>query len=154
MTALRRAAGITARRALTTGIAVLAGVMLLAGCTSGETSYPKKATPTDSPALTAIRAAIGEINHVAGGPVDAQRSVLDRLAAPGESATQRACPAATTTLAFDPAYAGLQSRDDSEYLLPTYITIYTGGHITGSDLATLRLWVINGAARTSALCVS
>lgn len=111
----------------------------------------------NSPAGQAIRAAIDEINATAGGVVATQRAVLDKLAAPSEAADQRACPTATTTLGFDPAYRSLRPAPDGatgEYLLPAYITIYTDGRITGSDLTTLRLWVTHGTARTSALCVS
>lgn len=141
----------------------LIGLFLLGGCTAGGTSYPESTTITASPARTAITTAINDINETAGGPVAAQRAVLDRLVAPDQDDKQQACPTATTTLAFDPAYAGLRTVDnaseeaaanDSEYLLPTYITIYTGGRITGSDLATLHVWVIDGIAHTSALCVS
>lgn len=42
----------------------------------------------------------------------------------------------------------------TEYLLPAFITIYTGSRITGTDLTTLHLWVKDGLARTAALCVS
>ncbi|MEO7126193.1 MAG: hypothetical protein ABI382_12385 [Nakamurella sp.] len=142
------------RRILSAGIAALAGALLLSGCTAGETSYPVSTTVTASPDRLAIETAIGSINRDAGKSVASQRAVLDRLAAPDQAAEQRACPIATTTLAFDPAYAGLKALAGSAYLLPTYITVYTDGRMTGSDLATLHLWVIDGVARTSALCVS
>lgn len=135
----------------------LVGALLLAGCTAGATSHSDETNHSGAagnPALTAIQTAIADINQTAGGPVAAQRAVLERLVATDQAADQRACPTATTTLAFDPAYRGLQEAADGEYLLPTYITIYTGDRITGSDLATLHLWLVDGAARTSALCVS
>lgn len=156
-------------------VCVLLAAIAAAGCTSGAAQVPPATRPAslalaDSPAGLAIRATIGQINATAAGPIEAQRAVLDRLAAPGEAADQRACPAATTTLSFDPAYRDLRlappgDRDDDgspgagetdgvEYLLPSYITIYTGGRITGSDLTTVHLWVQGGVARTAALCVS
>jgi hypothetical protein len=46
------------------------------------------------------------------------------------------------------------SGPGTEYLLPAFITIYTGSRITGTDLTTLHLWVDDGSARTAALCVS
>ncbi len=135
--------------------------------------------------LAAIRRAIDAINATAGGPVDAQRRELDRLAAPGQRAQQKACPSAHSTLAFQPAYDDLRpappdtedtgaspgsavttdgspsapvtggvDADGTAYLLPSFITIYTGERITGTDLTTLHLWVGGGRARTGALCVS
>lgn len=140
-------------RARYTAIA-LAVALLLGGCTAtAETSSPSSTSTTVSPARAAIEATVANINHTAGGTVDAQRAVLNQVASPTQVEAQRACPKATTTLAFDPAYSGLRKVGD-EYLLPTYITIYTGGRITGSDLATLHLWIVDGMARTSALCVS
>ncbi len=138
---------------------VLLAAALATACTSAA-SPPPVTTPAslalaDSPAGLAIRAAVNEINATAGGPVAAQRAVLDRLVAPDQSADQRACPAATTTLAFDPAYRDMRlAAGGTEYLLPAYITIYTDGRITGSDLTTLRMWVTGGVAETAALCVS
>lgn len=143
MTRRRRAAALLAAAALTA---------LLAACTT--TPAPAPAAPAvDDPAITAIKAAIATVNATAGGPVAAQRAVLDRLAAPDAAAEQRACPTATTTLAFDPAYRGV-TIDDGAYLVPTYITIYTGDRITGSDLASLHFTVTDDTARTPTLCVS
>lgn len=133
---------------------MLGGLSLLAGCTTAPASQAVATTPVGGPALAAIQATIDAINATAGGPVGAQRAVLQSLAAPDQTADQRACPAATNTLAFDPAYRGLQQTGHDDYLLPVYITIFTGDRISGSDLATLRLRLIGGAARTSALCVS
>lgn len=142
---------------LTAAVATI--VVILGGCSAATTdqSAPSPTTNAndESPALSAIRAAIDEINATAGGPVEAQRAVLDQLAAPEEEPRQQHCPAATTTLAFDPAYRDLRQADSPDaYLLPTYITIYSGERIIGSDLANLRLWIVDGVARTSALCVS
>jgi hypothetical protein len=55
--------------------------------------------------------------------------------------------------AGEPSEPGTDSPG-MEYLLPAFITIYTGGRITGNDLTTLHLWVEDGMARTPALCVS
>lgn len=149
--------------------------------------------------LAAIRAAIDAINATAGGPVARQRAELDELVVPQQAAQQRACPAAQSTLAFQPAYSDLRlapgatgdaasaaggpsagasgspsgstaegtgsgahpapgtdtaGGDGTAYLLPAYITIYTGDRMTGTDLTTLHLWVTGGRARTAALCVS
>jgi len=139
------------------GILAVGGLLMLAACTAGTASHPTAPTGAgvaDSAALAAIQATIDAINATAGGPVGAQRAVLQSLAAPDQEADQRACPAANTTLAFDPAFRGLRQAGDGEYLLPIYITIYTGDRISGSDLATLHLRLMGGAARTSALCVS
>jgi hypothetical protein len=139
---------------------LLLAAAFASGCTSAVPHAPPVTTPAslalaDSPAGQAIRAAVDAINATAGGPVAAQRAVLDRLVTSDQSADQRACPVATTTLAFDPAYRDMRlAAGGTDYLLPAYITIYTNGRITGSDLTTLRLWVTAGVARTAALCVS
>jgi hypothetical protein len=194
------------RRAAAVGVLAVT-IPLVAACTGGGSPDPSAAggssmslrptssgrpagDPTGVPAadLAAIRSAIGAINATAGGSVAAQRAELESLAAPQQLAQQRACPAAHSTLAFQPAYrdlriagpddiastvhgttpasspgddtSGAPSRsvtegaDGTAYLLPAFITIYTGNRITGTDLTTLRLWVIGGIARTGVLCVS
>lgn len=185
---------------------LLTATMLLAACTTTGagthqgTAAPHTATAasgaTAAPAdeavpaadVTAIRTAIAAINATAGGPVPQQRAVLQRLAAPAQAATQRACPTARSTLSFQPAYRDLRLMPSSfttigaqppgtrplepgptsphvteappnpgagtALLLPTFITIYTGDRITGTDLTTLHVWVAGGVARTGALCVS
>jgi hypothetical protein len=66
--------------------------------------------------------------------------------------------AASGGLASGPSTAGTAESpngdDGTEYLLPAFITIYSGSRITGTDLTTLHLWVQGGVARTAALCVS
>ncbi len=121
---------------------------------------PDAVPPAD---LAAIRAAVDAINAAAGGEVAAQRAVLGGLVIADQAARQRDCPIAATTLRFQPAYRDLRPAPDYDpaapspgtaYLLPTFITIYTAGRITGSDMTTLHLWVSGGVARTEALCVS
>lgn len=140
--------------------AVLVTVLALSGCTRSATGHlPPPVDPdlVGAEVISAVSATIDEINATAGGPVADQRAVLDRVVDPGEAAEQRDCPVARATLAFDPAYRDLRPAPDGgpdEYLLPAYITIYTGGRITGSDLATVRFFVTGSTARTAALCVS
>lgn len=79
------------------------------------------------------------------------RHTPDRAAGTtGPSAPDRSSPAPSPgpspTVGSPPAGTG--------YLLPAFITIYTGSRITGTDLTTLHLWVSDGTARTGALCVS
>jgi hypothetical protein len=134
--------------------------------------------------LAAIRGVIDRINATAGGPVADQRTALEDLVVADQAAKQRSCPPASGTISFEPAYpsvrrasvasgggavaasGGLASGstagtaespdgdDGTEYLLPAFITIYSGSRITGTDLTTLHLWVQGGVARTAALCVS
>lgn len=138
----------------------VAGFVLAAALTACAASTPSPQagqTTHDSPALAAIRATIDAINTTAGGPVSAQRAVLDDLAADDQSADQHRCPAATSTLAFDPSYGDLRPAPDGSantFLVPTYITIYSGDRIVGSDLANLTLRIVDGRARTTALCVA
>lgn len=137
----------------------IAGLLLcaaLAGCTAGPSAQRPAPTVTDSPTVAAIRATIDEINATAGGPVSAQRAVLQARVTVAQSAEQHACPEARGTLAFEPAYGDLRPADDPDggFVLPTYITIYAGDRIVGSDLTSLRLWIVGGRARTAALCVA
>lgn len=142
------------------GLLLITVLITTAACTRPPT---RNTPPRPSPNLVAdevVAAAnvvIDEINATAGGPVSAQRAVLDETVATSESERQERCPEATTTLAFDPAYRDLRPAPDGgadEYLLPTYITIFKGSRITGSDVATIRLWISDGTARTAALCVA
>lgn len=147
-------------RRLRIALAAFVTLIALAGCTRPAPRPAPGPAPVNLVADTivdAARATIDRINAAAGGAVADQRAILDRIVAPGEADAQQRCPEARTTLAFDPAYRDLRpapggARD--EYLLPTYITIYTGGRITGSDVANIRLWIDDGTARTAALCVS
>jgi hypothetical protein len=194
------------RRAAAIGT-LLVTMPLVGACTSGGSPDPaapgastaaQRSTNDDGPTgvpatdLAAIRSAIEKINATAGGSVAAQRAELETLAAPQQLAQQRACPAAHSTLKFQPAYRDLRTASPEDigtapapgtgigetvgaepsgavtgsvtdgidapagtaYLLPAFITIYTGSRITGTDLTTLRLWVTGGVARTGALCVS
>jgi len=154
----------------TTPVASASGHPSMSTDGQARASADGRATPPSAD-LAAIRDVVDAINATAGGPVARQRSELESLAAPNQLAQQRACPVAHSTLAFQPAYRDLRrasrtddpvtaSASDSEsatgtaYLLPAFITIYTGDRITGTDLTTLRLWVVAGHARTGALCVS
>lgn len=140
---------------------VIAGLLLcaaLAGCTASPSESGLSAqTVTDSPTVAAIRATIDEINATAGGPVTAQRAVLQARVTVAQSADQLACPTAANTLSFEPAYGDLRPAPDDPdggFVLPAYITIYTGDRIIGSDLTSLHLWIVDGRARTAALCVA
>jgi len=116
--------------------------------------------PGDS---AAIRHAIDAINADAGGPVSVQRAVLAHLISPALAAALRNCPSATTTLRFEPVYAGLRPTPawssphgvpaGTVYALPVLIRIYTGDRITGTDLATLHLGVRGHEASITPLCV-
>ena len=100
-----------------------------------------------------------------------QRRILERLALPTAADQQRACPAATTTIRIAPVYSDLRPPPDdpppaapgggtsaaasgTPYLLPALITVFTGDRITGADVVTLHVAVLDGAGRTTALCVA
>jgi hypothetical protein len=95
--------------------------------------------------------------------VSAQQSVLQSLVDPALVAELDRCPAATTTLRFEPVYAGLRPAPDwtstggtltgTIYALPTLIRIYTGDRITGTDLATLHFGTSSDEAFLTPLCV-
>jgi hypothetical protein len=153
------------------------------GVTTAEVTIAGVTVPASARDVAAIRRSVGAINATAGGPVADQRAVLNRLAAPSESEQQKDCPAAQSTIRLDPVYTDLRSPpEDSplgpsstaasspiaamtsasavgpsaqqEFLLPALITVFTGNRITATDLTTLRLFVMNGTARTSHLCVT
>ena len=144
---------------------VFCALALLTCAALAACAAPAARTPQDRPdpnlvpdaVVAAARTAIDQINDTAGGPVADQRAALEELAAPDEAEAQDRCPEARSTLRFDPAYRDLRQAPGGsagEYLLPTYITIFTGDRITGSDVATIRLWIGDTGARTAALCVS
>lgn len=102
-------------------------------------------------------------NAAAAGSVDAQQTVLHSLVDPTLSGDLDRCPAATTTVRFEPVYAGLRpspgwtapggSLTGTVYALPTLIRIYTGDRVTGTDLTTLHFGVTFDEAFLTPLCV-
>lgn len=106
----------------------------------------------------AIRHTIDAINATAGGPVARQRALLTEMVFAGQRTSQQECPEALSTLLFRPAYSSLRPApedavDGASYLLPTLIKIFHGNRITGTDVSTLRIWMVDGAAHTAALCI-
>jgi hypothetical protein len=156
---------------------VVAAVLLAAlvsGCTSDEAADPARTTPVgDTVAAgtskipaddeTAIRAAIDRLNATATGSVADQQAALADLVDPALASTLDQCPAATTTLHFEPVYRGLRASPDwtapsgslvgTVYAVPSLVRIYTGDRITGTDLTTLHLGVQAGEAYLTPLCV-
>lgn len=157
-----------ARRRTYRAIAVwlTAVCVTLSSCTLSPRHRPSPAPtpPPPSAEETAARATIDIINATAGGPIDEQRAILEKWAAPAEKIAQHECPAATTTLEFAPAWRNLRpdpitttvdtSHNGVAYLLPTLIRIYDGERITGTDMVSLRLWIRDNTAYISALCVA
>ena len=148
--------------------AVSVGVGLLSGCTAGAVLPAVSATAARPSAPAgqdeqAIRSAIDAVNATAGGSVAGQQDVLATIVDPALSDAFRHCPPASTTLRFEPVYAGLRATPDwtgadgtpagTLYALPVLIRIYTGDRITGTDLTTLHLGVHDGAASITSLCV-
>ena len=148
--------------------AVSVGVGLLSGCTAGAVLPAVSATAARPSAPAgqdeqAIRSAIDAVNATAGGTVAGQQAALAEVVDPALSDAFRHCPPASTTLRFEPVYAGLRATPDwtgadgtpagTLYALPVLIRIYTGDRITGTDLTTLHLGVHDGAASITPLCV-
>jgi len=148
--------------------AVSVGVGLLSGCTAGAVLPAVSATAARPSAPAgqdeqAIRSAIDAVNATAGGSVAGQQAALAEVVDPALSDAFRHCPPASTTLRFEPVYAGLRATPDwtgadgtpagTLYALPVLIRIYTGDRITGTDLTTLHLGVHDGAASITPLCV-
>lgn len=83
-------------------------------------------------------------------PTGSPTSPSGSTSSPSTAAGASGLPPATDREPSSPAGSGAATP----YLLPVLITIFTGDRITGTDLATLRLFVIDGTARTQHLCVS
>ena len=155
-------------RLVRAAVAVSVGVGLLSGCTAGAV-LPAVSTTAAAPSAPAgqdeqaIRSAIDAVNATAGGTVAGQQAALAEVVDPALSDAFRHCPPASTTLRFEPVYAGLRATPDwtgadgtpagTLYALPVLIRIYTGDRITGTDLTTLHLGVHDGAASITPLCV-
>lgn len=104
------------------------------------------AMPAAIPA--AVRATVEALNAGAGGTPSDQRQRLLELVDPDRRERAIQCPAATTTVRFEPVYAGLRAVADGSaatYVLPTLIRVYDGGRLVGTDVAALQL-VVNSAA--------
>lgn len=159
------------------GIALAAltviGFTIASGCTS-DTAPSSEPTGAGSPSGVAaptipvadeqaIRVAIDRVNATAGGRVTAQRSALAAGVDPLLAAALDQCPAATSTLRFEPIYRELRaapgwaapsgSLTGTVYALPSLVRIYTGERITGTDLTTVHLGVYEGEAYLTPLCV-
>jgi hypothetical protein len=103
------------------------------------------------------------LNEAAAGAVSTQQDVLRSLVEPELSAALDKCPPATTTLRFEPVYAGLRPSpgwaptggelSGTVYALPSLIRIYTGDRITGTDLTTLHFGVNPDEAFLTPLCI-
>jgi len=121
--------------------------------------------PADIPSGDAqqIQQSMNRLNAAAAGAVSDQQQVLHALVDPGLSAALDQCPPATTTLRFEPVYAGLRPSpgwtpsggelSGTVYALPSLIRIYTGDRITGTDLTTLHFGVNSGEAFLTPLCI-
>ncbi len=155
---------------MTTLSAAACWVMLTAaGCsTSVGSAMPSAGLPAaaSGPAVAvaeSVQRTIDVFNATAGGPVAAQQAVLGRLVSPGQRSVQNSCPAATTTISFEPIYPRLAPSPDwrptggslpgDVYALPTLIRIYVGSRITGTDLTDLHVAVDAGQLRLPALCL-
>lgn len=92
----------------------------------------------------AVRATVEEFNAAADGTPSDQRQRLVELVDPDRRERAIQCPTATTTVRFEPVYAGLRALADDgarTYVLPTLIRVYDGGRLAGTDVAALQLVV-------------
>jgi hypothetical protein len=149
--------------------------ILLAGCVSpvpggsvrSDTTGPSStasAAVSDARVSTSVEQTIAYFDATAGGSVAAQQAELHRLLSSGQTAVQDKCPAATSTISFDPVYAQLAAAPDwrpsggtlpgEVYSLPTLIRIYSGDRVTGTDLTDLHLSLYSGRVWLPALCLN
>ena len=108
----------------------------------------------DPIALAAARRVIDEVNTEAGASPARQRSVLERVVDPTQLANQRGCAAASTTVRLLPAWSDVRVATDGHLIVPSLIRIFTGGRITGTDVAIIDVTISAGQAALPALCVS
>ena len=120
---------------------------------AAESVMPTPTGPGAAPAsdLSAIRAAIDAINATAGGPVSTQRAELDALVTPEQSGKQRACPAARSTLSFQPAYADLRLAPDGSGEAPPDSSPGAASSAAASASAAVTASTAPGAAGTAYL---
>ena len=74
--------------------------------------HPPRRHPVPSRGRAAIRAVLDALNATAGGPVERQQTVLRGAVDPGLLDQLDRCPAATSTLRFEPVYAALRPDPD------------------------------------------
>ena len=136
----------------------VAALLVLAGCAN-----PVNPAVQDDPTIT-VQHTIEEFNATAAGPVTAQKAKLAELVSPGQAAVQSRCPAATSTISFEPVYARLAPAPDwkptsgtlpgTVFALPTLIRVFTGDRITSTDLTDLHVSIERGRAWLPALCLT
>jgi len=96
----------------------------------------------------AVRATVDAFNDTAT-PAD-QRQRLADLVEPDRRNEVERCAAASTTVRFEPVYAGLRALagesgpSSTTYALPTLARVYSSDRLVGTDLTTLQL-VVNAA---------
>lgn len=164
------------------GSATAAGSVSADGAGAGGAGPATSAAPAED--LDAIRANVDRINQGAGGSVEAQQALLAQAVNPpvdpaqdpsaeppvdpaedprvDTQGTPATCPAATTTVALEPAYRELTARPDlapegadqgQTYLLPAVVRVYVADRRTTTDLTLLRFTVVGGIARMAQVCV-
>lgn len=186
----------TAQRARLSGsarklAALCVMLVLVAGCTgtgSAPDTAPAASTtlqrsadtsgPTDS-ALAGDRqlvvALVDAINATAGGPVAAQRVLLEQLTHPDYLGAQQRCDQASITIGLDPVLDDLRptpgwtpvvAPDTGQpssaiaiptgtlYRLPVLVLVYTDVRRTGTDLTSLRISILDGRALLFPLCLN
>lgn len=133
--------------------ALLVGALIVAaGCgwsapSSGEAADRPAISQVPSADADAIRSTVDAVNEsTSGTPADQQARMQD-LVDPGRRDEVARCPAATTTVQFEPVYSGLRriGSEPGAYALPTLIRVHSGGRLTGTDLTTLQ-FVVRPAA--------
>lgn len=151
---------------------VVVGVALasiLTGCTSATPQTPPSSSSSSAAPLPvevdAVLALLEQLTDASGGPVAAQRAVIDGAVDPGQVAAQESCGTATTTLSFEPVPARARVRPDWKppagtvdgqvWGIPVLMRIHSGDRIVGTDLTELHVVIApDGTAHLPAMCIN
>ncbi len=140
---------------------------------SNATTGPTDGAPAGDRQLVA--AMVDAINATAGGPVAAQRVLLEQLTHPDYLGAQQRCAQASITIGLDPVLddllptpgwtpvaapdtgqpsAAMAIPTGTLYRMPVLVLVYTDIRRTGTDLTSLRVSILDGRALLFPLCLN
>lgn len=157
--------------------AVTTAALTTAALTTVERSDATTGRADGAPAADRqlVAAMVDAINATAGGPVAAQRVLLEQLTHPDYLGEQQRCAQASITIGLDPVLddllptpgwtpaatpdtaapsAGVAIPTGTLYRMPVLVLVYTDVRRTGTDLTSLRISILDGRALLFPLCLN